>query len=52
MKKYFLKSVFLFLVTNFFVVVFSDTILFGAGKKGSVMGTVRYFGTAPLLGRA
>lgn len=46
MKKYFLKTVFLFLVTGFFVVSLSDTILFGAEKKGSVTGIVRYFGTA------
>lgn len=47
MKKVFLKIIFLFLVTNFFVVVLSDTILFGAEKKGSFTGTVRYFGLAP-----
>jgi hypothetical protein len=47
MTKYFLKIVFLFLVANFYVVFLSDTLLFGAEKKGSVTGTVRYFGKTP-----
>src|SRR6202162_1036290 len=48
MNKYFIKTVFLFLVAEVFVVFLSDTILFGAEKKGSLMGTVRYFGTLPI----
>lgn len=48
MKKYFFKTAFLFLVTEFFVLFLSNSILFGAEEKGSVAGTVRYFGTTPL----
>jgi hypothetical protein len=47
MNKYSIKIVFLFLVAEVFVLFLSDTILFAADKKGSVMGTVRYFGKTP-----
>ncbi|MBI3605371.1 MAG: hypothetical protein HY202_05025 [Nitrospirae bacterium] len=47
MMKYFFKTAFLFLVTEFFVLFLSHSILFGAEEKGSVAGTVRYFGTIP-----
>ena len=47
MNQYFIKTVFLFLVAEVFVLFLSDTVLFAVEKTGSVMGTVRYFGTRP-----
>ena len=47
MKKYLFKLFFSFLVADFFVLFLVNSILFGAEKKGSVTGAVRYFGTSP-----
>jgi hypothetical protein len=47
MKRVFLKTVFLFLVTDIFALFLFATMLLGAEKKGSFTGTVRYFGPAP-----
>jgi hypothetical protein len=47
MKKSFRNTVFLFLSALLFVSVLSNQILFGADSKGSVSGTVKFFGTPP-----
>jgi hypothetical protein len=48
MKKYLIKIVFLLLVGVFIAEFLPETVLFGAEKKGSLMGSVRYFGKTPL----
>jgi hypothetical protein len=48
MNKYFIKIVLLILAAEVFILFLSNKSLFGAEKKGSFVGTVRYFGPAPL----
>jgi hypothetical protein len=48
MNKYSIKIVLLSLVAEVFVLFLSNTLLFAAEKKGTLTGSVRYFGKTPL----
>ena len=52
MNRYFIKSLFILLTSVFLTEFLPGTLLFGAEKKGSVKGTIRYFGQAPLSEKA
>ncbi len=47
MKNYMIKLLFLFFIVSLFHLLLLDPIVFGAGKKGAVMGTVQFPGTVP-----
>ena len=47
MKKYLIKIIFLLFAAVFLAEFLPERLLFGAEKKGSLTGSVRYFGKTP-----